>query len=1373
MIQVLKGFHGKDLLINIVVLVLYLGIAKLSLAFSITEAGVTIFWPAGGFALAVLLLAGPKYIPGVFGGAVVAVLVIGGSLSFAVMSALGNTLETVCAYWLLTYYRPIKRSLDSRQDYFKLLFYGAGISTLISASIGPVSLVTSNLIELRQLPSIALRWWMGDAIGIAFMTPLLLVWVSSHFQNIKKTLSLELVMLFTLTFLVGLAVFFHWGETIIGHLDVSWMFPFIIWAATRVRRRYVALLQLMIFLQALLSASHGVGHYANALQETGLMNFWLFGMLIAVGGMALAIISTEKDKVVHELKERGKELREKEERLSLATVSNGVGVWDLYPQTKELIWDESMFALFHIQKKDFSGAYDAWVSSLHPDDRKQTEREIQTALSGGKDFNTDFRVIWPNGEIRIIKGIAKVFRDKGGKAIRMLGINSDITNLKLSEEKLKENESRLQDAIWGTGAGTYEWHVQTGELIVNELWAEMIGYSLQELEPITLDTWDKLIHPDDGKHAEELINRCISQEADNYECEVRLRHKNGHWVWVLDRGRVSEWSDDGKAVRMSGTHQDISNRKEAELILLHSEERYGKIFEGSLTEIFIFDAETYHFIKANNGARENLGYSDDELLKLTPVDIKPEISLEEFNLLVEPLLSGEKDILQFETLHQRKDGTRYNADIRLQLTDFMGQPAFVAIIIDITERKKSEENLRLLSRVFRDTQEGIIITDTDQLIIDANPAFSNITGYSLEDVIGKNPRVLSSGKHDPQFYKEMRQSITEHGHWQGEVWNRTKQGELYAELLTISSLINDHGEVTHYVGVFTDITNSKQQQEKLSLIAHYDVLTNLPNRALFVDRFHQAIAHSRRTEHQLAVCFLDLDDFKPVNDNYGHEAGDKLLIEVARRITACIREEDTVSRQGGDEFAILLNDIESSSQCESTMVRLHQSLAEPYIIDDVQHAVTASSGITFYPSDSGDIDTLLRHADQAMYQAKLEGKHRYQLFNPDSDQRTIEKHHHLEEIEQALVNNEFQLYYQPKVNMVTGDVFGAEALIRWIHPEKGLIPPLDFLPLIGDTPLDISVGEWVIGEALQQLDSWQRQGIKLEVSVNISSNHLLSSSFVENLEAHLAKYPSIDPRSLQIEILESSALGDIHAINHIIKTCQNQLGVSFSLDDFGTGYSSLTHLRSLPVTTIKIDQSFIRDMLDDPDDYTIIEGVIGLAKSFNRKVIAEGVETTAHGEMLLLMGCEQAQGYAIAKPIPATAFSQWLNNYSPNKDWLLCGNKHRSQKENSLKIFRMISQQWRDVFIDNIMSSPNEVTHWPILDTKHCPCGKWIGREEQGQLFEVEGLQRLGRAHDEVHMIAHAIQSKYQEGDVEATRAVLADLQLAISEMSNAAGLCE
>lgn len=684
----------------------------------------------------------------------------------------------------------------------------------------------------------------------------------------------------------------------------------------------------------------------------------------------------------------------------------------------------------------------------------------------------------------------------------------------------------------------------------------------------------------------------------------------------------------------------------------------------------------------------------------------------------------------------------------------------------VIERKRIDEKLHLLSRIYEQTRDGITITNTAGEIVDVNPVFCDITGYSRDEVIGQNPSMLSSGKQSAEFYAEMWRTIEQSGYWQGEVWNRKKNGEIYAELLTISSIQDDESNTSHYVGLFSDITLNKEQQRALELMAHYDVLTQLPNRTLFADRFNQAIAHCKRNDTLLAICFLDLDEFKPVNDTYGHDVGDQLLIQVAERIKSNIREEDTVSRQGGDEFTILLGDIESPFHGEQMLERLNRSLAQPYLIDNNIISISASIGVAIYPMEESDLDTLLRHADQAMYQAKVAGRNRFQLFNAEQDQENVDKHTQLNEIDRALNNNEFTLYYQPKVNMKTGVVFGTEALIRWFHPEKGLIPPLDFLPLIEGTELEIHVGNWVIEKALQQLEAWQEHNINIEISVNISSHHLQSVDFFANLDNALANYPSVDANLLQLEILESSALGDLATVSTIIKTCQNTLGVNIALDDFGTGYSSLTHLRNLPANTIKIDQSFIRDMLDDPNDFAIIDGVIGLADSFNREIIAEGVETTEHGLMLLLMGCNEAQGYGISRPMPATELPNWLANYTPNQEWLAYADKEHSIKETKIALLRLTTQHWFKTFKNKLAKGSGKNNKWPVYNHKRCHHGAWLEREKKEQLFDKAWLNRLDRAHEDMHIIANKLTNEHLKKPKNISKDDVTALETAFDKMS-------
>jgi diguanylate cyclase (GGDEF)-like protein/PAS domain S-box-containing protein len=665
----------------------------------------------------------------------------------------------------------------------------------------------------------------------------------------------------------------------------------------------------------------------------------------------------------------------------------------------------------------------------------------------------------------------------------------------------------------------------------------------------------------------------------------------------------------------------------------------------------------------------------------------------------------------------------------------------------VIEHHRANEQHQLSSLVFNASHEGIMIIDSLKKIITVNPMFSEITGYSSEEIIGKSPSIFNSNKHSSAFYDEIWQSVLSEGHWQGEVWNRRKNGKIYAELLSITSLMDESGQAHHYICLFSDVTYSKEQHQSLEVMAHYDVLTQLPNRALFADRFEQSIARSKRNDTLLAVCFLDLDNFKPINDNYGHDIGDKILIEVAVRLKLALREEDTVSRQGGDEFALLLSNFKSFEQCEALLNRIHHSLAEPYLIGEDTHHISASSGTTIYPLDDGDIDSLIRHADQAMYQSKLAGKNNYRFFDATDDDKIITQHSKLEELRHALENNDLTLYYQPKVNMKTGQVFGAEALIRWLHPEKGLIPPLDFLPILEGTQLEIIVGDWVINTALKQAELWKKQGIELEISVNISSAHLQSPLFITELNEALLRHPTIDPNNFQLEILESSALGDIESIRSILQTCRELIGVNIALDDFGTGYSSLTHLRILHANTIKIDQSFIRNMLDDPNDYAIIEGIIGLADSFARTVIAEGVETTAHGITLLLLGCHKAQGYAISRPLPDVDFPDWFESYQPNKEWMHMASLKLTPKETKIKLLLLSVQYWYETFKHKQGSRSNNSKKWPLMNPKQCQHGAWLKRAHNEQLFDNDWLQDLQQTHESMHLIATDIMIKHQNKD--------------------------
>ncbi|AMK77413.1 MULTISPECIES: EAL domain-containing protein [Methylomonas] len=598
----------------------------------------------------------------------------------------------------------------------------------------------------------------------------------------------------------------------------------------------------------------------------------------------------------------------------------------------------------------------------------------------------------------------------------------------------------------------------------------------------------------------------------------------------------------------------------------------------------------------------------------------------------------------------------------LGAADYLTKPISIEIarlrIRNLLEREQFRQELqrreaeqRLAASVFAHTHDSVVITDSENRIIDANAAFSRITGYSREEVLGKNPSILKSGRQSTEFYKAMWQALNAHDHWSGELWNRNKKGEVFAALTSISVVRDDNGQIHHYIGLSADITPLKNHEYDLERIAHFDPLTGIPNRVLLADRLSQALAHTHRAGNHMAVCYLDLDGFKPVNDQFGHEVGDQLLIEISLRIRDCLRAGDTVARIGGDEFVLLLLDFNDTRECEAVLERMLCKVAEPLTIADNLVCVSASLGLTFYPDDRANADTLLRHADQAMYVAKQRGKNRYHRFDQELDRIALIRGETLTQIEAALINNQFVLYFQPKVNMRLGKVLGAEALIRWQHPERGLLSPAAFLPDIEGTEMVIALGNWVFARALDHLQNWQNMGLNIVISINIAPRHLLHHDFVETLRAGFAAHPQLRPHCLELEILETAALEDIGRVTAVMKECQ-KLGVGFALDDFGTGYSSLTYLKALPAETLKIDQSFIRDILGDPEDLAIVAGIINLTAAFHRQVIAEGVETEEHGLLLLKLGCDNAQGYGIARPMPAGDLPAWIANWLPNQEWL-------------------------------------------------------------------------------------------------------------------------
>ncbi len=552
--------------------------------------------------------------------------------------------------------------------------------------------------------------------------------------------------------------------------------------------------------------------------------------------------------------------------------------------------------------------------------------------------------------------------------------------------------------------------------------------------------------------------------------------------------------------------------------------------------------------------------------------------------------------------------------------------------------------VEIASKVIQNINEGIIVTDSKGNILLANPAFEVVTGYSVEEIIGKNPKILQSGLHNKEFYKNMWQEIINNGFWRGEIWNKRKDGELFVEWLTISSIKDKDENITNYVAVFSDITERKRNIEQLKILAHYDMLTGVPNRYLFTKRLESLIQTSRRYNQQFAILFLDLDRFKYINDTLGHQAGDLLLQKVAQRLKGILRKKDTIARIGGDEFVIILPNLNHIREAIQTAEIIIETLKTSFILNGQEVYISTSIGISFYPHDGEDIETLIRNADRAMYQAKASGRNHFELYH--SEFYANDKQVFLLEnlLRKAIVQNEFELYYQPQIHTQTKHIYGVEALLRWKHPEKGFISPGEFIPIAEESGLIVPISEWVLMQACEDLKKLHLHYPHLKMSVNISAIHFQQSDFIKTLQ-QIIERSNINPRFLELELTESTIMPNaLKSIEQLVKL--KQLGLKIAIDDFGTGFSSLSYLHRFPIDILKIDQSFIKNLSSYQDDASIVTAIIKMGHNLRLSVVAEGVETEKQFKLLQKQGCDYVQGYYISKPLPFNELQEFLQEWT-------------------------------------------------------------------------------------------------------------------------------
>lgn len=845
----------------------------------------------------------------------------------------------------------------------------------------------------------------------------------------------------------------------------------------------------------------------------------------------------------------------------------------------------------------------------------------------------EYRVRDASGALYCFSDSMTVLSDAAGQPLSACGIAVDVTQRREQENALRDSEEKYRATMDAAQVGVTIVHDYKFSY-VNPKMVEMFGYAEDEVVG-KLGPPDIVIPEQSEFIIGKMQRRAAGEVSPPYEL-TGLR-KDGSTFPLLIMGRPLVVGSRPTSV---GTLIDLSAQRQVEKELKDKTRRYAALFEGAQDAILVADIDSRRVIDANVEAELLFLRPREELIGMSTAAFHPpELSAAYGEAYARHIRAGRggPDEMKIVTA----DGDIVDVEISSNIIETAdGHRLIQGVFRDIRQRKRNEAELKLAARVFESSQESILITNADSIIVSVNPAFLRMTGYSAAEVIGYNPRLLGSGRHPAEFFAAMRQTLNAEGRWQGEIWNRRKSGEIYPAWLTISVYRGASGEVLNFVGIESDISERHAAQERIRQLAYFDPLTGLPNRRLLQDRAEQALVGAEREGKRVALLFVDLDHFKTINDSLGHSAGDQLLSQVAQRLLGCVRRMDTVARLGGDEFVVLLGEatLEGTSEVARKILEV---VGRPFHIEQHQLGVTPSLGISLFPQDGDDFETLLKHADTAMYRAKESGRNAYRFFASEMNVAALERLQLENGLRQGLARSEFVLHYQPQISVASGRIIGAEALVRWRHKQSGLVSPGRFIPVAELSGLIVPIGEWVLREACRQNRSWQDAGLPaISIAVNISSLQFRGGQLEENVRAALAD-SGLPSEFLELELTEGIVMGNADETVEILRRL-SAMGVKLAIDDFGTGYSSLSYLKRFPIDKLKIDQSFVRDIVSDPDDWAIANAVINLAHSLRLAVIAEGVEHAEQLDMLRLHGCDEVQGYYFSVPLPADEFAELL-----------------------------------------------------------------------------------------------------------------------------------
>jgi diguanylate cyclase (GGDEF)-like protein/PAS domain S-box-containing protein len=861
-----------------------------------------------------------------------------------------------------------------------------------------------------------------------------------------------------------------------------------------------------------------------------------------------------------------------------------------------------------------------------------------------------------------------------------VGVVRSLEQHRRTSAALRAANERWEYAIEATDRGVWDWRIDTDEVYFSPKWKGLLGFRDDELDN-QLQSWFGRIHPDDVSMVQAELQRHLQGETGNYSCDQRVRRKDGSYAWMLVRAKVIEAGGDGLPQRMVGTFTDISERKQAELVqqtrvavldrIVHTAEvdtvladiaaRLEAVHPDWRVSIVLVDPHTHQLRTAaapslpawycalvdqqqpgpqvgSCGTAIHLGES------VLASDLRSNPNWQAFGEVVQRLglracwsvpFKDDGGVVRGSfAVYKEAPGLPSAAELSL-ISEFCRLASLAE------QRVRAGTALRQAAAVLESTHDGVVVTDLTASIVSVNRAYCEMAGYGEGELIGQRPSLLRSGRHDQAFYQAMWRHLGNTGHWQGEIWNRRKNGHIYPQWVTISTVHDDRGEPSHYVGVCTDISQIKHSEQRLQQLAHYDPLTGLPNRLLAHSRLRHALEQAVRKNGLLAVLFIDLDRFKTVNDSLGHPAGDQLLAGFAARATKRLREADTLARLGGDEFLLILEDLEHPDDAAMVAQSLLETLETPFTLDSGQEIyVSASVGLSLYPEDGLDADELIQHADTAMYQAKAQGRNTFRFYTEALTRHAHERLALELQMRRALQQNEFVLHYQPLIDIQGSGTVAVEALLRWQHPQQGLVAPARFIALAEETGLILPLGDWVLRTACRQAKVWLDAGQGLTVAVNLSARQFLQLDLVEKVRGVLAE-TCLPAAHLELEITESVIMERPEAAIETLRGLRS-LGVQLSIDDFGTGYSSLAYLKRFPIHKLKIDRSFIDGLPVDRSDQAIVRATITMAHTLGIRTLAEGVETAEQLQVLRQLQCDYSQGFLFSRALPSSELEQWL-----------------------------------------------------------------------------------------------------------------------------------